>query len=225
MIDYTPALSILGTFLLISLVLIYKFNTEQILRIFEGKNFFLLATLIIIFLLLAFYLFNGSEIWVGDLLKIAIGVFAGAGATSLKKNNTKKRDESFLSLNNSKISGEGNKFAGRDINETIHNIEEAFGDIKNSVINQNSKIEQILSSSGQLDHCIHIISREGNVFRNMQIIINRRLEENWTLQNIEFAFDEIDFVLLLFIRTKLNNKPEFTIFRNVNFEPVSVNTH
>jgi len=139
-----PAYSILIVFLLLSIILIFKFKTEHILSVIEGKNFFLLGTLIIIFSLLAFYLFKPNETWVADLLKIAIGIFAGAGAI---KGGEKKKGQNSLSLDKSSIKGIGNKFAGRDINESISNIEKTFGDIKDSVINQNNKINQLLNSS------------------------------------------------------------------------------
>jgi len=217
--DYLPALSILGVFLLISIILIIKFKTEHILSLFEGKNFFLLGTLIIIFLLLTFYLFKPNEVWVADLLKIAIGVFVGAGAIAVKdKESQKNKGESSLSLDNSSISGTGHKLAGRDINETIHNIEKAFGDIKDSVINQDNKIQQFLSSSGQLDHLIHMVYSRKQIFVDIQFIIAQRLEDGWTLTNIEFAFDTIDGVILLFTKVKENVKPTFTLFRDTNFE-------
>ena len=219
--DFIPALSILGVFLIISLTLIYKFKTDEILKIFESKNFFLLGTLVVIFLLLTFYLFSKNENWVADLLKIAIGVFAGSGAIAMKDKDKEKEKsvaENSLSLDNTTISGQGNKLAGLDINETVQNIEKAFGDIKDSVINQDNKIQQFLSSSGQLDHCIHMIYSRQRIFSDMQQIISRRLDEGWTLTNIEFALETIDGVILLFTRAKENDVPEFTVFRDTNFE-------
>jgi hypothetical protein len=179
----------------------------------------LLGTLTVIFLLLTFYLFKPSESWVADLLKIAIGVFAGAGAVAVKdKESQKSKGESSLTLDNSPISGSGSKLAGRDINETIQNIEKAFGDIKDSVVHQDNKIEQFLSSSGQLDHSIHMVYRRTHIFDDIQQIIARRLEEGWTLTNIEFAFETIDGVILLFTRPKEGAEPLFTLFRDTNFE-------
>ena len=222
--DYLPPLSILIVFLLLSIILIFKFKTKHILTVFEGKNFFLLGTLIVIFLLLSFYLFKPNETWVADLLKIAIGVFAGAGAIGIKEKESKKnKGESSLSLDNSTISGTGNKLAGRDINESIHNIEKAFGDIKDSVVNQDNKIQQFLNSSGELDHSIHMIYNRNHIFDDMQQVVVRRLEEGWTLTNIEFALDTIDGVILLFTKAKESEKPVFTLFRDTNFEQIKPN--
>ena len=46
--EFIPALSILGAFLLVVLVLIIRFKTDDLTKLLEGKNFFLIATLIAI---------------------------------------------------------------------------------------------------------------------------------------------------------------------------------
>jgi hypothetical protein len=212
--NFLPGLSILGVFLLLSVILIYKFKSTEIIQLLEGKNFFLYATLVIIFLILSFYLFMPNNEWVSDLLKIAIGVFVGVGATTVKE----KQYDSSNFLNDLRIKGNDNKIVGRDLIETIQNIDKAFGDIKDSIVQQNHKIEQKLNSNLDLDQCIHMIYDRSNILEIMQEILTKRIEEGWALLAIEAEYQYLDGIVLVFTREKVGEKAMFSLFRGANFQ-------
>lgn len=215
--EILPPILILLTLLIILGFLAFKFDKEDILTLISSKNFFLLASLIIVFLLLSFYLFGGKEKWVADLLKIAIGVFVGAGATSgLSKNQANSGEINETSLSDINLSGDANKIAGRDINETIQNIEKAFGDIQQSITNENNEIKQYFNSD--FDHSMHMIYSRSDTFEEIRSVIEQRVADGWTLSGISFAYEILDGAVIIFKRPKAGTESKFTIYRDSKFE-------
>lgn len=153
--EYIPALSLLVTFIIIFIAIFRKFNNEQLVNIFSGRNFVLLLSFALFLILLIVHLFQ-SQTWTADVLKVIIGVFIGVSTTFVA--------ESGVNIGSSKL-GDNAKIAGRDINEfidkVVNDIKNVRGDIsqvKDSVIKQYPTIQNsltdILSESKESRHSI-----------------------------------------------------------------------
>lgn len=211
--EYLPAISILLVFLVIVTILLLKLKNDELLKLYEGKNFFLLGSLVIIFLLISFHLFK-AESWTADLLKIAIGVFVGAGSIALKEKKSELK-ESSVNMDGSTVHGD---VAGRDINKRIQNIDKAISDIKDSVVNQNNKFEQHFISNRKKNHIIHMIYHRNRVLDEIQAVVTHWMEDGWVLQSVTNTYDTLDGLIMIFTKESKDITPSIEIYRDSNFE-------
>lgn len=141
-----PAISLLVTFIIIFSVLAWKLSASQLEKIFAGKNFLLLASLLLFMVLLVVHLFQNQP-WTADILKVIVGVLVGAGAALFKEEEKDKKEKSTGQGSNVDVNasqfGDNAKIAGRDINEVIEKMEGDINNMKgnidqisNAVINQ-----------------------------------------------------------------------------------------
>jgi hypothetical protein len=202
--EFLPLLNIFSLLTVFCIVVLFKLSANDLISILEGKNFFLLATLIIIFLLLAFYLYdNKQQQWIADVLKIAVGVFVGAGTITKSQSYG-----NFTSLKNSSF-GDKNKIAGRDINETIQNIDKAFNEIKDSIVTQNSQINQVIAESATSDYLINIIyERNEHIGEAIERIIGYWVERGWTFKTFSSDYAGVDGLFLFFTRVSKFETPQ-----------------
>lgn len=133
--QFIPALSLLASFMIITLVVLYKVKTEQLLSLLEAKNILLLFAAGLFCILLVVHLFK-EQPWTEDLLKVVAGVLAGAVATLTAASKEKTKDSVAQTAIGNDI-----QQAGRDIN----NIKKMVGDLQqvtDSVVNQFQNIQQ-----------------------------------------------------------------------------------
>jgi hypothetical protein len=152
MLQFVPALSLLGAFMVISLVLLSKVKTEQVPALLEAKNVLLLFASGLFCVLLVVHLFK-EQAWTADLLKVVAGVLAGAVATLTAASKDKAKD----SLAQTAI-GNDIQQAGRDIN----NVKKLVGDLKqvtDSVINQYQTVERSVAKLSA-EATAHVVKQE-----------------------------------------------------------------
>lgn len=168
--EYLAPLSILITFLIIVGAILWKFESSDLLKLFEGKNLLIFIACILFITLLVVHLFE-EQSWMADTLKIVVGIFVGVGSSSV------------VSKSQTAI-GENINQAMRDI------IERVDGDIKDlhdSVVNQYTSINQKLTELTKSENSIPVIERKDriNVESTDSKFINRlnriqKEEDNWT---------------------------------------------
>lgn len=168
--EYIAPLSILITFLIIVIAVLWKFESSDLLKLFEGKNLLIFLTSILFITLLVVHLFE-EQSWMADTLKIVVGILVGIGSSSV------------VSKTQTAI-GENINQAMRDI------IERVDGDIKDlhdSIVNQYTSINQQLTDLTKSENSTPIIERKDRITiestdSNFINRLNRiqKEENNWT---------------------------------------------
>ncbi len=205
MISYIPAFSLLLVFFVAFVILLRKFTSEQLLEIFLGNSLLFLVSLLLYVTLLVLHLFQ-NQTWTADLLKIIIGIFVGASTTFV---SSKEGDGKGVEIKGGQF-GDHAKVAGRDINEIIENLQSDVAEIKDSVVNQFSTIEQKLekvdAGEGMPIDCLVVVSYKW--FRNgdseiedyLGSIIAEKQIQGWRFKTLSSDFKGIDGMMLVFTR-------------------------
>lgn len=200
LIDYIPAIIVLVA---VMILIIFVFKTQgdkifdkesktQNILIFIGGSLFIIVLIV--------HLFR-EQPWTADILKILIGILVGGSSANIVSKNT--------GGNSIDISGNANgDIAGRDINKNIQNIEKGILGIRDSIIHQNNRIEQLVSENNDYDYLVTIIfERKVEEFcGKLEKIISLNQREGWTLKQIVSEYDIYDGMLLFFTKEKQRNK-------------------
>lgn len=207
--EYLPAISILISFIVIFIGLIWKFNSEQLLTMFTEKTFLLLAAITLFVVLSVVHLFQ-AQTWTADVLKVIVGVLVGASAafTSSVNKEKKKASESSVDICPSSF-GNNTKIAGRDINEVIEEMYNEVSEIRDSVVNQYNKVLGTIEQSNQvLEYLFYTaffvdgepIDQAAKIIRNLQ-------NSGWHLFATTASYINQEGIVLIF-RRKRKPKPE-----------------
>jgi hypothetical protein len=225
--EYIPAISLLVAFLIIFALFLNKITSEQLAKIFSGKNFLLLASLILFLVLLIVHLFQ-NQTWTADVLKIIVGIFVGASASFSTSSEKSKKEGSSVDINESQF-GDHAKLAGRDINETIDNMQGDIDQIKDSVINQYSTLQKMaidLNQDGEQvsDYLINTIydrfsqNRPERITDALQRVIDHWQSDGWQFKTITSDYNGIDGMIMLFARPSNDEKSKFSYFHGSQME-------
>jgi gas vesicle protein len=228
--NYIPAISLLVAFVIIVVVLTIKLKSEQLEKIFSGKNFLLIAAIVLFCVLSVVHLFNPQD-WTADVLKVIVGVLVGASAAFTASD--KKSEGTSVGEGAAQI-GSNNKMAGRDINETIENMQgnienmkSEVSQIKDSVVNQYTKIEKSLSSLSPqndivLDFLINTIYERGSddMTKAMGKVINARQNQGWRFSHLSSDYQGIDGVILVFTKPSEGSQSNFSYFHGSQMERI-----
>lgn len=200
-IDFIFAIIILVSTLTIIVIILLKYGNKIFDREYKASNILLIVTIFLFITILIIHLFK-EQIWTADILKILVGVLIGAGSTKISKRKT----EISSSVDNSGIV-QGD-IAGRDINKNIQNIEREILEIKNSVVHQNNKIEQIIGSNSDNDYVINTIFERGlekRLHDSISRIIKFWHNKGWTLKHFCSDYQGMDGLFLIFEKPKQSN--------------------
>ena len=227
---YIPAISLLITFVIIAVAFIWKLSGTQLEKIFSGKNFLLIAAIILFCILAVVHLFNPQD-WTADVLKVIVGVLVGASAafsTSDKKPEG-ATGASGVGIETSQF-GDYAKVAGRDINETIEkmqgNIEHMKSEvsqIRDSVVNQYTSIEKALSSitpvdNQPVDYLINTIYERGvdKMTEGIAKVVNNWQSQGWQFSHLTSDYQGMDGVILVFTRPSESKRSKFVYYHGSN---------
>ncbi|MFP3764610.1 hypothetical protein [Prevotella intermedia] len=203
LIDYIPAISVLGAMIFILQTkcdkIFDKGNKTSNILILIGA--FLFITIIIV------HLFR-EQPWTADILKILIGILVGAGSVSIVNRN--------VGGNSIDISGNTNgDIAGRDINKNIQNIEKGISDIRDSVVHQNNQIKQFVSENNDYDYLVTIMHpiKIDEFHEEIENLINEYQNKGWTLKQIVPEYRRLDGILIFFTRKKQGEKTKLHLIK------------
>ena len=192
LIDFLPALSLLVAF---SLVLI-------IVTLHSGKTIFekeckleivllCLAALLFVTLLIV-HLFK-EQPWIESVLQVIVGVLFGMAITSISfRNYVNSGSVDIFGLVNGDV-------AGRDMIKTIQNIDKCVSNIKDSVVHQDNKINQITDRLFNVDVLFFFLER-GKILENGLSPTLRILnEKGWLFRH--FCLDQNrDYIVMVLVR-------------------------
>jgi len=207
-VDFIPAISILVSIMTITIIVLLKYGDKIFYEEYKASTILLLVTTYIFITILIVHLFR-EQTWTADTIKILVGALIGVGSAKL----TREKSESNNSINN-----KGIKVAGRDINENfIQNIEKAISDIKDSVVHQNNKIEQIVDANFDNDYVINTVFSKGShennttgfsseglrgICRNISNVIKFWHKKGWKLKHFSSDYKGMDGLFLFFEKPK-----------------------
>lgn len=228
--SYIPAISLLVAFVIIVVVVLVKLKSEQLLKIFSGKNFLLISTIVLFCVMAVVHLFNPQD-WTADVLKVIVGVLVGASAAFTSSD--KKSEGTNVGEGATQI-GSNNKMAGRDINETIENMQgnienmrSEISQIKDSVVNQYTEIENSLSSISPkedvvLDYLINTIYERGSDDMTKAIgkVVSTRQIQGWKFSHLSSDYQGMDGVILVFTKPSESNRSNFSYFHGSQMERI-----
>jgi hypothetical protein len=202
--EYVPAISLLGSLLLIAVVILWKFDADGLVRVFENANSVIVFASFLFVIVGVIHLFRAQD-WTPDLLKIIAGVLIGASsAVERSKAATRKGGVDVAQG----TFGDHARLAGRDINEMIESMHGDVAQIKDSVINQFSKVSSALEDGGvSKDHVVEFLFytaflAEGEVVNNAARATRRLQQVGWTLFSTGSNYAGGDGLLLLFKRVR-----------------------
>lgn len=234
--EYIPAISLLVAFVVMIIGLFWKLTNEQLVKVFSGKNFLLLAAIVLFCIISIVHLFH-PETWTADVLKVITGVLVGASAAFAAesgKKAAKPGEGSGVDITSSQF-GDGAKVAGRDINEiienmqgTIENMRGEVSQIRDSVINQYSNIETALTNIAPsreqvFDYLINTIYERGSdrMTTAVEKVVNTWQSEGWTLSFFSSDYQGVDGVFLLFTRPSRGRQSRFVYYHGSNMEKIT----
>jgi len=144
--EYLAPLSILFTFLIIVVAVLWKFESSDLLKLIEGKNLLIFLAFILFITLLIVHLFEAQS-WMADTLKIVIGILVGVGSSSV------------VSKTQTAI-GENINQAMRDI---IERVDGDINELRDSIVNQHTTNNQILNELTKSEHSSPVIERKAKI--------------------------------------------------------------
>jgi hypothetical protein len=198
LLDYIPAVVVLISIMTITLYILSRFGDKIFDKDYKATNVLLVVASFLFLTILVVHLFK-EQSWTADTLKILIGALVGAGSSKLGE----KKDSAGSSVDVSgqaKIEGD---VAGRDINKNIQNIKDSISQIKDSVINQNNQIKQIIGDSGDFDYLINTVYERGDAIPSaIKRVIDYWQPKGWTLKHFSSDYHGMDGIFLIFVRHK-----------------------
>ncbi|MCL2763869.1 MAG: hypothetical protein FWD40_01145 [Treponema sp.] len=198
--EFIPAIIILGSVMAIIIIIILKYGNIIFDRNYKSGNILLIVIASLFIMILIVHLFK-EQTWTADTLKILVGALIGASSTKISRK--KSKGDSSVD-NNGIIQGD---VAGRDINKNIQNIEKAVSDIKDSVVHQNNKIEQIIDNNPDKDYLINTIYERGSrVANGISKVIRFWRSEGWTLKHFCSDYQGMDGLFLIFEKPKQSDE-------------------
>jgi hypothetical protein len=139
------------------------------------------------------------------ILSAAMGILGAIAGYLFGAVETKKPESSSVSANESSF-GDNTKMAGRDINETIENIEGSISKIENAIINQS---ESNIGDVPVNDLLIHTIYQRGEKIQEaLSKTINQRQSEGWLFSKFSSDYQGMDGIFLIFKKVSSSNKSE-----------------
>jgi hypothetical protein len=204
--QYIPALSLLGTLIILSLAVIVKLNNNQLVEFAKHSNALIAFSTVIFFAVGVIHLFS-SQPWTPDLLKVVAGIIVGASAAA-KTGSANER--SF----NARDIGNQNEIALGDINKIKQDIAQLNGNISSiqeAIINQTSSLAD-LSGDGK-DRVVEYLFTtsffsEGEPLGNIAGSAQRLSLDGWRFVALSdnYGRDHGDVGLLaLFTRSRVPN--------------------
>jgi len=230
--EYIPAISLLVASIIVFLAILRKLSGDQLEKLFDGKNFLLIASLILFVVLTIVHLFQ-NQAWTADVLKVIVGVFVGASAafaTDSSKKGKEKADGNSVDASGNEF-GDNAKIAGRDINETIENMKNDIAQIKDSVVNQYASPEQSATSMNDnsneqvYDYLLNTIyerfykdNKNRGISEIIQRVMNRWQLEGWRFITISSDYNGIDGMIMLFTRPSADGQSKITYYHGSQME-------
>lgn len=228
--EYIPAITLLLATIIVFIAIFRKLTGEQLTKVFEGKNFLLVASLILFLVLSIVHLFQNQD-WTADILKVIVGVFVGVSAAFVSDSSKKSTgDGDGVDISSSQL-GDHAKIAGRDINETIENMQNDIAQIRDSVINQYTKIEETLGAAQPeneviYDYILNTIYERFyqddpyRITKVIQNVINRWQSEGWKFVNISSDYHGIDGMILFFVRPSRDGRSKVSYYHGSQMENI-----
>jgi len=207
-VDFIPAISILVSIMTIIIIVLLKYGNKIFDGEYKASTILLLVTTYIFITILIVHLFR-EQTWTADTIKILVGALIGVGSAKLAR----EKSESNSSINNKGIIQ--GKVAGRDINEYIENIERAISNIKNSIVNQNNKIEQIVDASFDNDYIINTVFTSGDIrerSRDISKVIKFWHNKGWKLKHFSSDYKGMDGLFLIFEKPKRPEADDIKVY-------------
>ncbi|PTY38712.1 hypothetical protein BGP77_11065 [Saccharospirillum sp. MSK14-1] len=156
------------------------------------------------------------------ILGTIAGYLFGANSTTEKSANG---TGSSLDASGSEF-GDNAKLAGRDINETVNNIQSKIDDITKIIGEENSKIDRLVEShsspSVYYEYLLNTVFERGT--NKVYVVISRVLKkwsvEGWSLVGMTNLYDQSDALVLVFRReTDIKNAGEVQYFGSSESKP------
>jgi len=229
--QYVPAISLLITFIIIFILILWRFPSDKLLDSLKGKNAIILSVILLFVILSIIHLFQ-PQTWTADVLKVVVGVLVGVASsyTNDEKKAKQNIDGDVISdISASGTFGDNTKIAGRDINETIENMKSDISQIKDSIINQYTSIANSLlklpnERSGNLDYLINTIyerfyqNNTAGMTKAVERVINHWQEEGWEFSSLTSDYSGIDGMVLLFTRPSSNQVSSIAYYHGSQME-------
>lgn len=155
-----------------------------------------------------------------------LGTIAGYlfGANSVTEKNANGAGSSF-DAGGSEF-GDNAKLAGRDINETVNNIQSKIDDISKILGDENSKINRLLesqsSSPAHYEYLLNtVFERNANeVYDAIFEVLKQWSTNGWALVGMTNLYDQSDALVLVFRReTDIQNAGAMQRYRGSRMEP------
>lgn len=195
LLDYLPAIFILLSVMTLAIIILTRFGNKMFDKDYSASNIFLFISAFLFIILLIVHLFKQQE-WTADLLKVLVGVLVGAGTTKITKKD--KGDGSSVDISGGHVGGD---VAGRDINKNIQNLKDAVSNIKDSIIHQNSQINQVIGDSTKSDILINTVYERGDKVKDaIARVIRYWSTRGWQFKHFSSDYNGMDGIFLVFTK-------------------------
>lgn len=137
-----------------------------------------------------------------------LGTIAGYlfGTKSSENKNTSGNSGSSLDTSGSEF-GDNAKLAGRDINETVNNIQSQIKNLSSLIDKEGLKIDSIIASQKRADddsreYLINTIFERGadKTYSAVELVTNHWASQGWSLIGMVNLYDQTDALVMLFSR-------------------------
>jgi hypothetical protein len=151
-------------------------------------------------------------------LNAAMGILGATAGYLFGYSGKEKPPVSSANIQGSQFGDEA-RIAGRDINETINNLQAEVAKLHGNVTNHIQKVEQKLSTFSETnDYLFNTIYEKGGsrMIQSIEKVITSWENEGWSLKDISLDYREIDGVVLLFTRPTKSGKRRFFYYHGSN---------
>lgn len=132
-------------------------------------------------------------------MQATLGILGAVAGYLFGSASGDEKSENRVNVDGSNVSGNA-KIAGRDINETISNIQSAVQEIKDSVVNQHGLLDD-----GKMDYLV-IVAKNKNWHiyeKEMLVRIKGFIKQGWRPYSISSDYKGIEGGVVLFVRKGL----------------------
>ncbi len=171
--DLIPAISMLLSAMIVTLVIVLKFGDKIFDNGLKNDNTLIIVVVFLFTFVLTTHLFK-EQAWTADILKILIGALIGAG--SVKLTQSKEAEQVRMGMTGNDIRNSVVNQALGDISQKIESFKSEMSNFENAVINQYPAIEKRLESIQQDQSKPHI---------NMQFSMRLETGDETLLEHLE----------------------------------------
>ncbi len=186
LVTYVPALAILAGLVLILAMSFRNLKSLNESGVLSSSNLQVALAGGLFALLLVVQLFR-EQPWIADILKVLTGAFIGAAAAKASSAVA----EAAGAFNVSQ-SGVGNKAAGRDLIESVHELKGNIENLNDAVVHMNAQAEHAGRPAIRRNETMRIETEDPMVLSELRTIQQSR-ENNWSSRWIDTCLSYPEF--------------------------------